>query len=641
MKRALRKDLSFILGITLSCLVFTGAQAQVSTLGEYRTIDGTNNNLANPNWGAHGIQLLRDVPVGYADGVSAMAGPNRASARVISNIVSAQATSVPSPVNASDFLWQWGQWIDHDMGLTEGQAQAESVPIQVPAGDPFFDPSNSGSQTLPFNRAVFDPATGTGTNNPRQQVNDLTSWFDASNVYGSTPDRTAALRTNDGTGRLLTSAGNLLPFNTTGLPNAGGTGPDLFVAGDIRTNEQVYLTAMHTLWVREHNRQAAAIAAQDSSLSGEEIFQEARARVGALQQVITYNEFLPLLLGSNTLAPYQGYNPNVNGGITNTFTAGIFRVGHTMLSSTLRRVGADGNTIPQGDLQLRDAFFNTQPIFDHGIEPLLRGLAAQPSQAIDAFVVDDVRSFLFGQPGQGGMDLVALNIQRGRDHGLGSYNQTRIAYGLPARTSFAQISSNSVIQQRLAQAYNSVNSIDVWIGAISEDLAPGALVGQTLQTVMREQFEALRDGDRFWYENVFSGSELAELDNTTLADVIIRNTSINAGEIPANVFIAQTSAGSVTCQLDIVDVWSNGFVLNEIKVINNSGSTINNWSVSLNFNASVGIVNSWNANLTQSDNTITATNVSYNGSIAPGQYKTWGMQGSHNGNFVAPTCTGN
>lgn len=642
MKHTLRKSLAFIAGAAFGCLGFTGAHAQSGfpTLNEYRTIDGSGNNLANPEWGQHDIQLLRDVPAAYADGVSALAGPDRASPRTISNIVHAQSVSIPSPARASDYLWMWGQWLDHDLDLTEAHMPEEPAPIPVPAGDPFFDPDNTGTQVIPFVRSIYDTSTGTGTGNPRQQINELTAWIDASNVYGSTGSRASALRANDGTGRLLTSSGDLLPFNTMGLPNGGGPDPDLFVAGDVRANEQVVLTAMHTLWMREHNRQADLIAAQDPSLTGDQIFEEARARVGALQQVITYNEFLPLLLGPDALDPYPGYDPNVNPNVRNSFSAAVFRVGHTMLSDELLRLDENRTIIPQGNLALRDAFFNTQPLLDHGIEPFLRGLAAQPSQAIDAFVVDGVRNFLFGEPGQGGLDLPALNIQRGRDHGLGTYNATRVAYGLPPRTSMDQINTNPVIQQRLSQAYATIDDIDLWPGAIAESTASGALVGQTLQTVMKEQFEALRDGDRFWYQNVFSGQELDELENTTLADVILRNTSIEADEIPDNVFATRPPVdGTIGCTLGSIDVWNDGFVLNDITVSNNTGETITSWSVELSFDGPVDMVSAWNVNATQSGNTFTLTNVGYNGTLAPGESATWGMQGSHDNNFTYPTCT--
>lgn len=199
-----------------------------------------------------------------------------------------------------------------------------------------------------------------------------------------------------------------------------------------------------------------------------------------------------------------------------------------------------------------------------------------------------------------------------------------------------------MVRQRLGQAYATVDDVDLWVGAIAERTVPGALVGETLRVVMKEQFEALRDGDRFWYERVFSGQELAELDDTTLANVILRNTPIEAGEIPENVFIADPPIdGTISCTLGTIDVWSNGFVLNNITVTNNTDSTITNWLVDLAFDNPIGIVSVWNANGALSGNTVTATNVSYNGTLAPGQSATWGMQGTHHNNFTVPTCSSN
>ena len=136
---------------------------------------------------------------------------------------------------------------------------------------------------------------------PRQQLNEITAWVDGSNVYGSNQERADALRTLDGTGKLKTSDGNMLPFNVDGLPNAGGSGPNLFLAGDVRANEQLGLTAMHTLFVREHNRLAEKIGAQRSNWDGDRIYEKARQLVGAQIQVITYNEFLPALLGKRAM----------------------------------------------------------------------------------------------------------------------------------------------------------------------------------------------------------------------------------------------------------------------------------------------------------------------------------------------------
>ena len=496
-----------------------------------RSIDGSGNNLDDPLIGAALTPLVRRVDPDYADNVSTLAGPERPGPREISNAVSAQDESVPIGDEISDFLWQWGQFLDHDIDLTGGADPVESANFLVPVDDLFFTPG----KVFEFNRSFYDPASGTSQQNPRQQVNQITAWVDASNVYGSDAVRADALRTLDGTGRLLTSAGDLLPFNTLGLPNAGGPDPSLFLAGDVRANEQVALTAMHTLFVREHNRLADIYAAADPALTGDEIYEKARHMVGAEMQAITYNEFLPVLLGKHAIKKYQGYDPNLNAGIANVFSTAAYRFGHSLLSSTLLRLDADLNEIPEGHLALRDAFFAPQRIVDEGgIEPILRGLAKQVCQNTDVFLVDEVRNFLFGSPDDG-FDLMALNIQRGRDHGLASYNDTRIAYDLAPAVSFADVSSDSEIQDRLASVYDDVNDIDLLVGGLAEDRLKGAQVGELLYTVIKEQFELLRDGDRFWYERTLTRREIRELHRTHLADIIKRNTEID-DEIPHDVF---------------------------------------------------------------------------------------------------------
>ena len=520
-----------VLGIGL-----LGAQPKSS---ERRSIDGTGNNLAEPTFGSAGIQLLRLTPAFYEQGNSSPAGSGRSSAREISNGVNAQTGSLPNPVGATDFVWQWGQFLDHDVDLTTGADPPEPFDIPVPLCDPFFDPDCNEFQVIPLNRSIYDPATGSGVPHPRQQLNEITAFIDASNVYGSDPVRAAALRTNDGTGQLKTSEGDFLPFNTEGLPNAGGSGPELFLAGDIRANEQVGLTAMHTLFVREHNRLARLIQKKTRNLSGEEIYNTARAIVGAQMHVITYRDFIPIILGPNGLCPYTGYYPEVNPGISNSFSTAAYRLGHSMLSSVLLRLNNKGRPIPEGNLPLRNAFFNPKRITDEGgIEPLLRGLAAQVMQNVDPFVVDEVRNFLFGLPGAGGFDLASVNIQRGRDHGLPDYNEARIAFDLPPVGSFADITSDVELQQKLESAYGHVNNIDIWVGGLAEDHLPGALVGELFFAILKDQFERLRDGDRFWYQNVFSGRQLRELEKTTLAGIIRRNTKIGK-EIQDNVFLVE------------------------------------------------------------------------------------------------------
>ena len=221
----------------------------------------------------------------------------------------------------------------------------------------------------------------------------------------------------------------------------------------------------------------------------------------------------------------------------NEFSTAIYRFGHSALSANLLRLDASLNPIPDGNLALRDAFFNPSRIVDEGgIEPLLRGLATQACSTIDTELVDDVRNFLFGPPGAGGFDLASLNIQRGRDHGLPSYNEARQAMGLTTRSSFAEVNGDPAVQARLASVYADVDEIDLWAGTLAEEPFNGGHVGELAFWVIKRQFESLREGDRYWYmAGGFSAQEVADLESTTLADVIRRNTSIGA-EISDDVF---------------------------------------------------------------------------------------------------------
>lgn len=531
------------------------ARATRSTDSEFRSIDGRNNNLSNPDMGASGERLQRWMTPGYTDQTAEMASAEAPNPRMISNVVFDQSRSRANTLAASDFLWQWGQFIDHDLDLTDGMEPPEPAPISIPAGDLWFDPDASGTVQLSFNRSLYDTSSGSDPTNPRQQINEVTSWIDASHVYGSELERAEALRTMDGTGRLKTSPGNLLPFNVDGFPNAGGSGAELFFAGDVRANEQLGLTVMHTLFVREHNRLASDLAISDESLSGEHIYQHARRLVIAQMQAITYNEFLPILLGPNALPPYSGYKDDVDAQVSNVFSAAAFRLGHSMLNPLLQRLGADGSEVPQGHLALRDSFFAPHLLSNGGqLEPVLRGLASQVSQRVDTQVVDEVRNFLFGLPGQGGFDLASLNIQRGRDHGLPRYNEARIAFGLPAHTAFADMTSDVTVIERLAAAYASVDDIDLWVGVLAEPPGSDRMIGELGAQILGKQFAALRDADRFWYQRDLNLDELQWVESTRLSDVIRRNTDIGL-EIDDNVFVVSNLPDSDSD--GVADVWDN------------------------------------------------------------------------------------
>jgi hypothetical protein len=523
--------------------------------GDTYSFDGTGNNVAHSSWGAAGNDLLRKAPAQYGDGISTPGGANRPSAREISNVIDAQGNQdILSSGGLSAMAYAWGQFVDHDLDLTP--TGNDPLNIAVPTGDPWFDPNSTGTQVIPTTRSITDPTTGTSTSNPLQQVTVVTSWMDGSMIYGSNATTAAALRTFEG-GHLKVGTNDLLPLNnsqnfpngTLPMSNDAGIVPDdqLFAAGDVRANENIELTAMQTMFMREHNYWADKLAKEHPKWDDQQLYTVARAIVIGEIQSITYNEWLPAILGPNALTPYTGYNPNANPGIANEFSTAAFRFGHSMLGDEVGFLNNDGSSVTP-EMPLSEVFSDPTILEQYGISPSIKYLATDPSSEIDTKVVDSLRNMLFGPPGSGGLDLASLNIERGRDHGLADYNSIRVAYGLPAVTSFSQITSNVQLQQELQQMYGSVNNIDAWVGMLAEDHAPGANVGPTAQAVIADQFERIRDGDRFWYQREFSGQLLNQIQHTTLADIMARDAGVTNTQ--SNVFYFKASVSGT--------VWAPG-----------------------------------------------------------------------------------
>jgi hypothetical protein len=452
-------------------------------------------------------------------------------------------------------LTYWGQFIAHDIDLTGGPAGSamplQPITIEIPKGDPFFDPTNTGTQKMTINRSVYDPTTGNSTANPRQQMTLVSSFLDGSMVYGSDNATATAIRNSTGgLGLLKVSLKDgleLPPLNTFGISMENNAvhynASDLYLLGDVRGNENPALTALHTLFIREHNRKARELHTANPTWTDEELYQEARRWVIAVIQHITFDEYLPVTIG-DAQNPYEGYNSSVNPAMYTEFSTGAFRYGHSEVEEWVWRLNSTGGEIPEGHLHLRDSYYNSpHTIGQVGIEPLIRGMAGKPQNAVDVWFVDDLRNFLFGAPGSGGFDLAAINIQRGRDHGIPGFNELRSLYGLEPYTKWEEINPDPAVWKLLQAAYKSIDDCDIYVCGLAEfhDIAN---VGETFGTVINDQYHRFRDGDRFWYENKqFTDAELAEIKGSTLRDVILRNTRIQADELQCFVFAGPDGCG--------------------------------------------------------------------------------------------------
>jgi hypothetical protein len=368
-----------------------------------------------------------------------------------------------------------------------------------------------------------------------------------------------ALRTHSG-GLLKTSPGNMLPndnlnyftqsqINALNMANDAQAVPEssLFAAGDVRANENVELTALQTLFVRNHNLIAGELQREHPNWTDEKIYQEARKINIAQYQEIVYSQYVPDLLGESALPAYTGYNPKVDPAIATEFSSVAFRFGHSLLSSGIERQGNDGQDVLPNDpagasISLATDFFDpnvlnpagvVDPLTGHtstDIAPILKGDADGVAQSDDLMAISDVRNLLFANGGlqDNGQDLIARDIERARDDGIGTYNQVREAYGLAPVTSFAQITSNVAVQQELQKAYGSVNNIDPFEGGMAEDHAAGSDLGPLFTKIIADQFDRLRAGDRFFYQNEsWNPDELHLLQQgNTLGKIIDANTGL-------------------------------------------------------------------------------------------------------------------
>jgi len=332
----------------------------------------------------------------------------------------------------------------------------------------------------------------------------------------------------------------LPPLNVNNITNANDANiyppTQLYLFGDVRGNENPALVALHTLFLREHNRRARELALQNPGWTDEELYQESRRWVIALLEHITFDEYYPVTVGDGALS-YPGYNSSINPTRCAEFSTGAFRYGHSEVSEWVWRVSPDNVTIPQGNLHLRNSYF-TSPvtIAEVGIEPILLGMAYFPQNAVDIYFVDDLRNYLFGAPGSGGMDLAALNTKRGRDHGLPGFNDYRVLFGLDPYTEWAVLNPDPNVYTRLAAAYESIDDCDVYVCGVAE-YHEYANVGETFASIIESEYIIFETSDRFWYENgQWNATDLAMIKSTTLADVIARNTPIQTPELQCWVF---------------------------------------------------------------------------------------------------------
>nr|XP_046231744.1 eosinophil peroxidase isoform X2 [Scatophagus argus] len=563
-------------------------------LNKYRTITSLCNNLQNPRLGASNTPFTRWLPSEYEDGVSEPKGFRNQTVnnfwlplvrQVSNNILSTTDAGVVNDGEFTHMVTLFGQWNDHDLTFTPFSPSIRSfsnglncdescertepcIPIRIPPGDPRL-PSRPDSCIPAFRSA---PVCGTGNSaynfggepNKREQINALTAFLDLSQVYGSEDKLAQFLRDLENDNGLLRvntefrdNGRELLPFHplqvnmcatrrrVTNDTNAREV--PCFIAGDVRVDENIALTSIHTLFMREHNRLARELKRLNPHWDSETVYQETRKIMGAYTQVFVFRDYLPHIVGTDAmrrqLGRYPGYNPNTDPSISNVFATAAYRFAHLAIQPVLSRLDANYRENSQfPSVPLFKAFFTPwRVVFEGGIDPLLRGLIGRPAKlnTQDHMMVDALRERLFQFVQHLALDLGSLNMERGRDHGLAGYNAWRRFCGLSQprnQAQLAQVLNNSDLARRLLQLYGTPENIDVWLGGVAEPFVRGGRVGPLFSCLIATQFQRIRQGDRLWYENpgVFTPSQRAALSTASLSRIICDNTGITS--VPTDAF---------------------------------------------------------------------------------------------------------
>ncbi|XP_029992823.1 dual oxidase 1 isoform X2 [Sphaeramia orbicularis] len=531
---------------------------------EVPRFDGWYNSLGYPKRGAVGSHLMRLVPAHYWDGVyQPVHDPLLPNPRTLSRMLSDGPSGLPSTRNQTVLSLFFGYHVTFEIFDSRNPGcPPEFMNILVPKGDPVFDPAATGQVLLPFQRGPWDKESGQSPSNPRTQVNLVTAWIDGSSIYGPSASWSDSLRSFSG--GLLTSGSEWnMPNQEKGHsfmwsaadPSTGEHGPQgLYELGNAWANENMFTAAEGIIWFRYHNYIASKLHEEHPEWSDEKLFQNARKTVVATFQNIAVYEWLPGYLVDKRLSPYPGYQKFVDPGISPEFEVAAIRFGITMAppgvymrnrTCHFREVlNRDGSSSP--GMRLCNSFWNRQNVnvkTGQDIDELIMGMSSQIAEREDNVVVEDLRDYMYGPLRLTRTDLVALTIQRGRDFGLRSYTDVRKALDLPSVNTFGDVNpelnrTNPQLFRDIAELYNGdISKLELFPGGLLE-CADGP--GPVFSAIILDQFERIRNGDRFWFENkqngLFTDEEIQIIRNVTFHDVIVAVTSAEAADIQEQVF---------------------------------------------------------------------------------------------------------
>uniref|UniRef100_V5I8I5 Peroxidase n=1 Tax=Anoplophora glabripennis TaxID=217634 RepID=V5I8I5_ANOGL len=524
-------------------------------LSPYRSIDGSCNHISNGKMGESFTGFTRLLYPDYLDGIHE---PRRAVNRNLLPSPRSISLSVVDHVEKLDehltlAVMQWGQFLEHDLSRPATAVMIHTEkPIECCSAQgknlspryihPFCSPVYASTKdNKRYTKKSLDcmnyvrsiPALRSDCSfGPSDQVNQATHFLDGSQIYGSTYRKSNSLRSFI-SGKLEMSDENYLPMSQNPMEDCQVNSSKSFCykSGDSRVNFQPQLTAMHTIWFREHNRVAEELANINSHWEDDILFQETRRIVVAEMQHITYNEWIKKILSSkyrSIIEAFSIFDENIDPSVSNSFATATMRSLKSLYDGNIKLFNE--NREANSSLSLQKYFNNPNKIQQPGIlDALIRGLATQSSQKIDRHFAEDLINKLYTN-GHFGFDVLSMDIQRGRDHGLPGYTQYRTLCGLRNAENFNDFSD--VMPEKhiniLSETYSNPKDVDLIVGGILENVEEGSIFGPTFSCIIADQFMRTKKGDRYFYTNEiqpkpFSVAQLNEIKKVTLARIFCDN----------------------------------------------------------------------------------------------------------------------
>lgn len=457
-------------------------------------------------------EYRRMLPASYHDGIyqfrRSVEGGELPNPRSISSKFHGTLGQNHKDSKHSVALVQWTQFIEHDLAKTTVQTMHDGTDIECctadfnavmpryfhPACKPLYIPNNDTyyktHRVTCLNYVRSALSLGDTCNlGPANQLNQATYRFDLSQLYGNHESETLPLRSNRG-GKLKSQSFDsteYLPENDDKKLCAVNATLDAicYESGDSRVNINPFITLLHTLFLRSHNRIAKHLALANPDWNDETLFQTARkVNIRIYQKIV--REWAHTVLGRP--ADLGSTASTREQRVSNEFATAAIRFYNSMMpgeisnpSIALGRYSA---------LDMMDLFYKPKDLrkkeyFNHLINSVLQ----QNAMSLDTNYVDDLAHLLF-KTRNVGTDVLALDIQRGRDHGLSSYtNYYKHCTGrsISAWEDLSGIVSPSDLD-KLRTAYASVHDVDLIVGAIAEKpISAETLVGSTLGCIIRDQ----------------------------------------------------------------------------------------------------------------------------------------------------------